>query len=81
MLMMPSDLSWGKQYFVLILVYSEPDSVFKEIKITDEQKKVLIESISKKMAPQPVKLRSDFELTCFSYEGIVAIKEALVTAK
>jgi hypothetical protein len=51
MLMMPSDLSWGKQYFVLILVYSEPDSVFKEIKITDEQKKVLIESISKKMAP------------------------------
>jgi translation initiation factor 2 alpha subunit (eIF-2alpha) len=26
-------------------------------------------------------LRADFELTCFTYEGIEAIKEALLTAK
>ncbi len=29
------------------------------------------------MAPQPVKIRADFELICFQYEGIDAIKEAL----
>jgi translation initiation factor 2 subunit 1 len=33
------------------------------------------------MAPQPVKIRTDFELTCFTYEGIDALKEALLTAK
>lgn len=33
------------------------------------------------MAPAPVKLRADFELTCLTYEGIDAIKEALITAK
>jgi translation initiation factor 2 subunit 1 len=33
------------------------------------------------MAPQPIKLRADFELTCFTYEGIEALKEALLAAK
>ena len=29
------------------------------------------------MRPQPVKIRADFEITCFAYEGIEAIKDAL----
>lgn len=33
------------------------------------------------MAPTPVKLRAGFELNCFTYEGIDAIKEALLAAK
>lgn len=33
------------------------------------------------MAPTPVKLRADFELTCFTYEGIDALRDALLTAK
>lgn len=33
------------------------------------------------MAPTPVKLRADFELTCFTYEGIDALKDALLAAK
>lgn len=33
------------------------------------------------MAPSPVKIRADFELNCFTYEGIDAIKHALLTAK
>ena len=33
------------------------------------------------MAPTPVKLRAGFEMNCFTYEGIDAIKEALLTAK
>ena len=63
------------------LVMSEPDQVFKDIEITEDQKRVLIEAISKKMAPSAVKIRTDFELTCFTYEGIDALKEALLTAK
>ena len=55
--------------------------MFKEVKITDEQRKTLIESIAKKMAPTPVKIRADFELNCFTYEGIDAIRETLLAAK
>jgi translation initiation factor 2 subunit 1 len=55
--------------------------VFKNLTINDDQKKYLIESISRKMAPVPVKLRADFEITCFTYEGVDALKEALLAAK
>jgi translation initiation factor 2 alpha subunit (eIF-2alpha) len=33
------------------------------------------------MAPSAVKIRTDFELNCFTSEGIDAIKEALIVAK
>ena len=37
----------------------------------------MVENVRKKMRPQPVKIRADFEITCFAYEGIEAIKDAL----
>lgn len=33
--------------------------------------------ISKRLTPQPTKLRADIEVTCFGYDGIDAIKTAL----
>ena len=51
------------------------------MKVNEEEKKVLVDNISKKMAPTPVKVRADFEITCFTYEGVDALKEALLTAK
>jgi translation initiation factor 2 subunit 1 len=55
--------------------------VFKNMKITPDHKAALIESISKKMAQQPTKLRATFELNCFTYEGIDAIKAVLIRTK
>jgi translation initiation factor 2 subunit 1 len=37
--------------------------------------------ISKRLTPQPTKVRADIEVTCFGYEGIDAIKIALQTAE
>ena len=40
-----------------------------------------METIRRKMATNPLKIRVDFSLTCTSYEGVDVIKEALLTAK
>ena len=37
--------------------------------------------ISKRLTPQPTKVRADVEVTCFGYDGIDAIKSALRTAE
>ena len=80
---MPSELLWGKTLIALSNtdINSDPEAVFEKIKITDKQKEILLDSISKKMAPQPVKVRADCELTCFKNEGIDAIRAALLEAK
>ena len=38
-------------------------------------------NISKKMGAKPIKLRSNFNLKCYTYEGIEAIREALLETK
>ncbi len=40
-------------------------------------KTALVTYIKRRLAPQPVKIRADIEVTCFTYEGIDAIKAAL----
>ena len=37
--------------------------------------------ISKRLTPQPTKVRADVEVTCFGYEGIDAVKNALRIAE
>ncbi|KAK5175472.1 eukaryotic translation initiation factor 2 subunit alpha [Saxophila tyrrhenica] len=50
---------------------------FKSSVIKDE----LVGYISKRLTPQPTKVRADVEVTCFGYDGIDAVKEALRTAE
>lgn len=72
---------YGHAFDAFRLIMSDKEAVFREIDITPEEQRVLVEAISRKMAPTPLKLRADFELTCFTYEGIDALKAALLTAK
>lgn len=50
---------------------------FKSEVIKDE----LHTYISKRLTPQPTKVRADIEVTCFGYDGIDAVKDALRTAE
>ena len=48
-----------------------------ELDIPQDLKDELMIYITRRLAPQPVKIRSDIEVSCFTYEGIDAIREAL----
>jgi translation initiation factor 2 subunit 1 len=52
------------------------DNAFKSLKLPEETRQALLQILQKKMT-QPVKIFSDFKLTCTNYEGIEAIKAAL----
>ena len=68
-------------YDAFKLILQEPDMVFSKINISDKSKEELVKNIHKKMAATPIKLRSRFNLQCYTYEGIEAIRESLLEAK
>lgn len=51
---------------------------FAEIEMSEEIKTDLLQYIKRRLAPQPIKVRADIEVSCFTYEGIDAIKESLL---
>ena len=55
--------------------------IFDGIEVDDEIKGLLLTYVKRKLAPQPVKIRADIEVTCFTYEGIEAIREALLAGE
>ncbi|KAL9057473.1 MAG: hypothetical protein Q9162_002310 [Coniocarpon cinnabarinum] len=73
----PLNRKYGHSIDAFKLSITNPD-VWKEVKFPDEVvRKEIVDYISKRLTPQPTKVRADVEVTCFSYEGIDAIKEAL----
>ncbi|CAN3373542.1 hypothetical protein DIURU_001471 [Diutina rugosa] len=77
----PLNRKYGHAYDAFKLSITEP-SVFDDIKPTSED--VLNELklyISRRLTPQAIKVRADVEVSCFSYEGIDAIKRALKAAE
>ena len=56
-------------------------SILDGLKASEEIKNELLKIIKERLAPQPVKIKADFKLTCFQFEGIDAIKEALLSGE
>ena len=58
---------------------SEPNSVFPSLAspVAASMLAVLTNTIARRLTPQPIKLRADIELTCYTPAGIDAIKKAL----
>lgn len=69
-------------YYQRLIGSSNPD-VWNDVEEFPSQvvKDELLQYISKKLTPHPTKVRADVEVTCFGYEGIDAVKEALRTAE
>lgn len=68
-------------YDALKLSLSDPEFVFSKITISDAHKEALLMNIKKKLAAQPIKLRTIFKLSCFNFDGVNAIRDSLLAAK
>ena len=68
-------------YDALQLFLNGDNTIFDNFIITDNIKNELIQIIKNRLIPQPIKIRSRFELTCYSFEGIDAIKNALLNGE
>lgn len=71
---------YGHAYDAFKLAISDDKNAadpFADIDVPDDLKEEITTYILRRLAPQPVKIRSDIEVSCFTYEGIDAIREAL----
>lgn len=75
----PLGKKFGHPYDAFKHALTEPDSVFSSLTkpVATSTLSVLTSTIARRLTPQPIKLRADIELTCYTPAGIDAIKKAL----
>ncbi|PYH48688.1 translation initiation factor eIF2 subunit alpha [Aspergillus saccharolyticus JOP 1030-1] len=77
----PLNRKYGHSHDAFKISITNPD-VWNDVEFPSEAvKKELTHYISKRLTPHPTKVRADIEVTCFGYDGIDAVKEALRTAE
>ncbi|KAI9715032.1 MAG: hypothetical protein M1828_001068 [Chrysothrix sp. TS-e1954] len=77
----PLNRKYGHALDAFKLSITNPD-VWNEVTFqNDTIRDELKDYIGRRLTPQPTKVRSDVEVTCFSYEGIEAVKQALRAAE
>lgn len=77
----PLNKKYGHAVDAFKLSITNPD-VWKEVTFANDTiKDEFVSYIGKRLTPQPTKVRADVEVTCFGYEGIDAVKEALRCAE
>ncbi|KAG4301736.1 hypothetical protein PCANB_001670 [Pneumocystis canis] len=73
---------YGHAYDAFKFAIVNSDSVFEKLFHQNPQViQDLITQITRRLAPQAVKIRADVEVTCFEYDGINAVKRALKAAE
>eukprot|EP00708_Paratrimastix_pyriformis_P002434 GAFH01001180.1.p1 GENE.GAFH01001180.1~~GAFH01001180.1.p1 ORF type:complete len:356 (+),score=96.11 GAFH01001180.1:159-1070(+) len=72
---------YGHAYDAFKQAIADQDRVFAGIEIEPPVFEYLMQMIRRRLTPTPVRIRADIEVTCFSYEGIEAIKNALLAAE
>ncbi|KAI0075052.1 hypothetical protein K474DRAFT_1685472 [Panus rudis PR-1116 ss-1] len=75
----PLGKKYGHPYDAFKLALTEPDVVFASLPepVPQSTINILVQTIARRLTPQPIKLRADIELTCYTPAGIDAIKKAL----
>ncbi|PCH39461.1 eukaryotic translation initiation factor 2 subunit alpha [Wolfiporia cocos MD-104 SS10] len=75
----PLGKKYGHPYDAFKLALTEQDAVFSSLPnpVPASTLSILMSTIARRLTPQPIKLRADIELTCYTPAGIDAIKKAL----
>ena len=75
----PLGKTYGHPYDAFKLALTEPEKVFATLtpQPSAGAVSVLTQTIARRLTPQPIKLRADVELTCYTDAGIEAIRRAL----
>ncbi|KXN87203.1 Eukaryotic translation initiation factor 2 subunit alpha [Leucoagaricus sp. SymC.cos] len=75
----PLGKKYRHPYDAFKLTLTEPDAVWSSLPepIPPSTLSILTATIARRLTPQPIKLRADIELTCYTPAGIDAIKKAL----
>lgn len=77
----PLNRNFGHAHDAFKLSITNPD-VWNDVTFPNQIVQDELQSyISKKLTPAPTKVRADVEVTCFSYDGIDAVKDALRAAE
>jgi len=71
-----ADSDYAASYDCFKRAVDEPQ-ILEALDITPETREVLLKTIRRRLTPQAVKVRADIEVSCYTYEGIDAIKAAL----
>jgi len=75
----PLGHKYGHPYDAFKVALTEQESVFSSLPnpVPTSTLSILTGTIARRLTPQPIKLRADIELTCYTPAGIDAIKKAL----
>jgi len=75
----PLGHKYGHPYDAFKLALTEQETVFSSLTnpVSPAAISILMGTIARRLTPQPIKLRADIELTCYTPAGIDAIKKAL----
>ncbi|KAI0335063.1 eukaryotic translation initiation factor 2 subunit alpha [Cubamyces sp. BRFM 1775] len=75
----PLGRKYGHPYDAFKLALTEPETVWAALPnpVPQPVLNILTSTIARRLTPQPIKLRADIELTCYTPAGIDAIKKAL----
>jgi len=65
-------------YEALRLAMTTPDDIFGPLSLDPYIQSLFIADIKKRLTPQAVKIRADIEVSCFTVEGIDAVRSALM---
>jgi len=77
----PLYLKFGHAYEAFCAAITDADSIFNPEntpELAGDLRGTMLDNIAKRLTPTAIKIRADIEVTCFHYEGINAIKGALM---
>ncbi|PRQ43427.1 putative translation initiation factor 2, alpha subunit, nucleic acid-binding protein [Rosa chinensis] len=65
------------------IIATDSDSVLDSLTptVSEEVKECLLKNIKRRMPVQPLKIRADIEVTCYHFDGVLHIKDALRKAE